>query len=224
MKNNLSTLMLIILIVALFILSIQLLYKNRQISQKFHTQIEERNQLINQTNTFIDNMKESILFQQSSEGAPCNNIEIKNSNNKSIKIKNLLTAQKPLLFLRIKESACDACIKSTVKQLIKLATDFPEYSIAILGGYENTRHFNAFAQRYKDHFSIYNLNSLPIAVDNQEHPYFFVVTDELKIQNIFIVVDVYSQFTSEYLHCMGHKYWNLHIGNHKQHTYPLLYE
>lgn len=69
-------------ILALAILSIQLIYKNKLTKKELYVQIKKRDQLINKTNGFINNIKESILFQQSSEGFTCNNIELKTTNNK----------------------------------------------------------------------------------------------------------------------------------------------
>ncbi len=52
-----------------------------------------------------------------------------------------------------------------------------------------------------------NVSSLPVAAENQDQPYFFVVTPELKMQNVFIVNKGDSKLTEEYVHSMVHKYW-----------------
>jgi hypothetical protein len=162
-----------------------------------------------------NSLKKAIMLQQLSEAIPCVDIEIKDAETqKTVFLHSLLEKDKPLLFFRFKESYCDACVEQSILLLTDMSKYFPENRILILSGYANVRQFYAYAQTYKKHFKVFNIDVLPIAAEDQDSPYFFVLTQDMKFQNIFIVNKEDIGLTSEYLHYMGHKYWSDYTHEH----------
>lgn len=163
-------------------------------------------------------LKQTMLCQQMSEAVSCRNVEIQDAETKeTVTLASLFKSNGNLLFFRFKENDCDACVEKSIDLLEKISEHFPANGIVILSGYSNVRQFYAYAQSRKKYFRIFNIESLPVIAENQEQPYFFVVTPDLKVQNVFIVSKNDSQLTADYLHHMEHKYWNLqdecHIPN-----------
>jgi phage gp45-like len=156
-------------------------------------------------------LKQFIISQQRSEAVSCKFVELKDSKTGQIvPLSSLINGKNTLLFFRFKETSCDACVQQSTVELDKLSAHFPENKIVILSGYSNVRQFNAYAQACNKNFRVMNADSIPVDAENQEQPYFFVVTPDLKIQNVFIVSKGDDKLTVEYLHCMVHKYWENH--------------
>jgi hypothetical protein len=159
-------------------------------------------------------LKQAMMFQQMSEAVSCKDVKLQDAKTrKTIALFSLFKGNNALLFFRFKENDCDACVEKSVKLLEKMSGYFPANGIVILSGYGNVRQFYAYAQSKKKQFRILNTETFPVAAENQEQPYFFVVTPDLKIQNVFIVNKGDSQFTGDYLHNIEHKYWDLQDGH-----------
>ncbi|WP_459684801.1 hypothetical protein [Viscerimonas tarda] len=56
---------------------------------------------------------------------------------------------------------------------------------------------------------------MPITLDEQEQPYFFILNGNLSMRNVFIPTKEDSNYTADYLDCLGHKYWHSSHENHK---------
>jgi hypothetical protein len=211
---------LIAVILLLFLFDIILLYKNyRTKNDNLFLAAQMNKAAVKQDESKI--LKKAILFQQMAEATPCPDIEMGDPETKSkIRFMDLMKKEQTLLFFRFKETNCNGCIESTLSLLSDMSKNFPKKGIVILCGYRNVREFYAFAQLRKDqHLSVYNVNVLPVVAEEQEQPYLFVVDHEMKIQNVFIVNKGDSELTSEYLHCMGHKYWDIHVHNEHEHEH-----
>ncbi len=208
MKNKL----LITTIILLTVLNMGLLYiikkntQNKGITSIENIQLKEQ---LDKTQWNLNVMRQTMMLQQRSESTPFGEVKVKRITEiGNIPFKTLIQKE-PYLCFRFKETDCDACINRTTKLLTELAPHFPQ-KIMVLSGYANMRQFYAFAQTYKDYFSVFNVDTLPVAAENQSQPYFFIVTPDMRIQNVFILTDEIWEATSEYIHNMEHKYWNVH--------------
>ncbi|GHV27011.1 hypothetical protein FACS1894176_08460 [Bacteroidia bacterium] len=208
MKKN--VLFLVIAVIVLLLLNTLLLYKYKQQEKKQWELRSQIYQLSDKESVESGQLKQAILLQQASEALLCPDVAITNPKSQEIEtLRSLLKKNQPILFFRFKETDCDACVQNATKTLSEIAEHFPDIDIIILSGYGNVRQFYAYAQTKKHSLGIYNVNHFPIPVEEQEVPYFFVVTPELKIQNIFIPDKADPTFTTKYLDCMMKKYWSL---------------
>jgi hypothetical protein len=198
-----------------------LLVLNSTVLYRYYRSLEKLQEISWQVNEFsVKELRESsilkrtVMFQQMSEAVSCREVKLQDAETrKTVTSQSLLKGNSALLFFRFKENDCDACVEKSVDLLEKISGYFPANGIVILSGYGNVRQFYAYVQSKKKQFRILNTETLPVAAENQEQPYFFVVTPDLKIQNVFIVNKGDSQFTGEYLHNIGHKYWDLQDGH-----------
>jgi hypothetical protein len=207
MKREKNAVLWVILVILLLFNSMLLYkYQQKERSQDMSTLLQE----LDKNTMDINEVKQMMLLQQQSEASSCANVEIKNPETKeNVPLSFLLKDNKPVLFFRFKETDCDACIGKVMQTLTKMAKYFPENGIVILSGYNNVRQFYAYAQACNSHLKIYNVNQLPVSIDKQSVAYFFVLTPELKMQNIFIPDEADSKFIAQYLECVRTKYWNL---------------
>jgi hypothetical protein len=203
MKKNI----LLISIILLLIFNSVLLYKYKQQGKRNGNLLVQLEQQSTQKGEFED-LKQIILLQQRSEAYPCTDVEMKNPKTKeNVSLYSLLKQDKPTLFFRFKENDCDACVQSATQILTDIAEHFLEIDMVILSGYGNARQFYAYAQAENHQMSIYNVDHLPLPVDKQEVPYFFILTSELRIQNVFIPNKSDPVLTTKYLDVIQEKYW-----------------
>ncbi|MDR1983503.1 MAG: hypothetical protein LBQ28_01565 [Prevotellaceae bacterium] len=182
-----------------------LLYKFYKYSQFSDKRIDES--VKNVTDIAFSEVKEHILQQQAAEGASCANVIIKDMDGKTLSLDVLSGDNSPRFCFRFKETDCDACINRITRTLSGIAKHFPENGIVILSGYDNARQFYAYAQTINLKFSVYNANKFNIDLDEHSLPYFFVLTTDGRMRNIFIPDENDTKFTSQYVDVVKKKYW-----------------
>ena len=203
-------------IALLLVLNLIALYRYRQSQIELQTVSYRINELSVKEARESSVLKKFMLLQQVSEGVSCKEMEIQDAKTKeTITMASLFKNNDALLFFRFKENDCDACVSKSVRLLEDMSEHFPANGIVILSGYGNVRQFYAYAQSKERHFRVFNAGALPVDAENQEQPYFFVVTPDLKIQNVFIVSKEDEKMTSSYLHVISHKYWNVCSHGHE---------
>jgi hypothetical protein len=197
-----------IIAILLLLFNLNLLYKYKQQKNNINDLTDNIVQIADDKKIEITQLKETILIQQRSEAYPCTDVEMKNPKTKeNVSLHSLLKQDKPVLFFRFKENDCDACVRNATQILSDIAEHFPEIDLAILSGYGNVRQFYAYVQAENHQLNIYNVDHLPLPVDEQDVPYFFILTPELKMQNVFIPDKSDPMLTAQYLDVMQKKYW-----------------
>ena len=200
----------IIAIIILLAFNSVLLYKHKQLKNNHLSLFSQLSELLGKE----DFLKTTSIVQHFSEGMPANGIEVRNSENGMNVPLSSLAENDACLFFRFKETDCDGCVQQSIRLLEKFSNQFPEMKIFILSGYSNVRYFHAYVQNHKENFIVYNLNFMPLTADNQDEPYFFVLTPDQRIQNVFITNNEDNSFSEEYIDCMRVKYWSAHIHDH----------
>lgn len=159
-------------------------------------------------------LKNNMLLQYISESILDPEIELRSPIEKnSTRISDLIKDKKVLLFFRFKENDCDACIQKGLELLKKTKNQLHNQRIIILSGYKNVSQFYAYAKSENILLEIYNVDVLPIPIDNQNNPYFFILNERLEMKNIFIPMKEDMKLTADYLDCIKDKYWHIHNEN-----------
>jgi len=198
-------------IVVILLLNVFLLYKFQQLKVQLATLNYQYNEISIKELRVSSMLKESMFLQQITESELLPDVQLTDSKTqKNIPITSLNKERQPVLFFRFKESHCDACTQSAIRILREIAPHFPPGGIAILAGYTNVRQFYAFATAEKMNIKVYNIADLPLHIDKQEKPWFFVLTPEGRMQNVFVPVKGDEQHTKKYLQCITNKYWHVH--------------
>lgn len=111
----------------------------------------------------------------------------------------------PKLIYRFSELHCDSCIIHEFENLRRkiVKEELDQNNIIILCYYEDPRNLNIFKRINKlQNFEIFNLmnnNIGDLVIDSMGVPYFFVIDNELKIDNTFIPLKEANQRTNNYL-------------------------
>lgn len=113
----------------------------------------------------------------------------------------VITRGKPILILRIKETDCSVCVMNELKNLNSYK-DVLINDVLVLGSYTSERTLRVLLKRknlniishnipfnFFEHFSFEVYNS----------PYYFILDPNLKISNIYIPDQMFSNMTKEYL-------------------------
>lgn len=117
---------------------------------------------------------------------------------------------KNILFLRFKETNCDACVNRFMEFLKGIPNNFPVQNMVILCGYTNVHEYRTFVRKNKLRIPVFNIESISaLSVDCQENPYFFVLGSDLRIKNIFIPDVHQTKHLNRYLNFVKNKYWTL---------------
>lgn len=71
----------------------------------------------------------------------------------------------------------------------------------------NTRQFVAFSKAQNKRLSVYNVTRIAWEVDEFDEPYFFVVSKDRKVHNLFVPLKEDERLTERYMHEVQQKYW-----------------
>lgn len=152
-------------------------------------------------------LRESFISQYLVEGDSCPDLTLNTvETSKQVSLSELVGNSKgPLLFFRFKEIDCEACVQHSLKFLDKVTKDYPELKISILCGYKNVREFYAYASNRNQAFNIYNVNDIPISLEEQGNPYFFVLNKELIIRDAFVYFPKKFDLAKDYVNVIVQK-------------------
>lgn len=206
MKSKKTYLIILLILTALVI--VILFFKLDKLKETYRNLYIEFSVLSIKESRDSNTLEEYSLLQQDSESRPLMDIELKDAKTKNtVQLSSLLKKDCPVLFFRFKETNCDACILQAIRMLKEIKVHSPKENIVILCGYKNVRYFYAYANEEKNDFGVYNIDSLPLPIDKSDNPYFFIMTNDRVIRNIFIPLKNNRQYTQDYLKCMADKYW-----------------
>lgn len=124
----------------------------------------------------------------------------------TILLSDILKQEENTLCFRIKETHCDACVQHGLR-LLKQVSEEPGSNIVVLCGFMNTRQFVAFSKAQNKRLSVYNVTRIAWEVDEFDEPYFFVVSKDGKVHNLFVPLKEDERLTERYMHEVQQKYW-----------------
>jgi hypothetical protein len=193
------------LVLLLLVLNIVILIKHKENKEESQLLFEQYNEVSAKGIM----LKQQGAFQQAAEAVVLPDMELKSpKDNSRIKLSSLLKDGHPKLFFRFRETDCDACVQHSLDLIKEAANRIPGEDIIILSGYKNVRQFYAYTKTQK--LSTYNIEDQSLPLDTQEQPYFFIIADHARIQNVFVPLKGDKGYTADYLSMMKNKYWHLH--------------
>ncbi len=111
-----------------------------------------------------------------------------------------LSKSRPVLVFRYTELSCNACVDVEMFNLTKYWNVKTNIHPIIMTSYEDKSNLYMFKRVNRVEFEMYNtLNSkLPIDVEEDNIPYYFVLYPNGKVDNVFIPDKTLPQFTDQY--------------------------
>lgn len=117
---------------------------------------------------------------------------------------------KPKLVFSFSTFACSSCVESAIERLENIETGVGCENIILLTNYESVRDLVVFYKRTKLNYPIYRINDefFNLGVDKIHLPYFFVLKDDFRIQDIYIVDQINLNVTKKYLEIISKKHFS----------------
>ncbi len=202
----------------LLLLNMILLYKDSENNILLKNITEKYNEIAVRELRESEILKKNMLIQYATGSTQLPDIQLENFQTKNkIAFSSLSKETKPSLFFRFKESHCDLCVQKMFETFKEISDHFPCNHITVLCGYDNLRQFHAFAASSENaNFHIYNIERLPVFIDDIDKPYLFTLSPDMKMHDVFIPIKEIPDYTIDYLDCLKMKYWK-HVHIHGEH-------
>ena len=203
MKN-----LIIVLLIATCGVITYLTYKSNTELAKSLNVLEQNGLLLANMSSRMDGMRNSLIWSVISEGEEIRNLDLTSEEGQQVRLKSLLFGTYTLV-LYYSELHCSSCVEKQIKLLNKAAETIGSKNILISTSYTNTRELLLFKRMNQIKLPIYNLGSegLGLSTDKVQSPVFFVLSKDLKTQNIFVPLEFDPELTMSYLDKIMVKYW-----------------
>lgn len=209
-KINGNSLILIICILVLMILNVVLSFRLKSMKSYF---ISENREYVGQLDKLQRDYRVLLanqFYQYGSEGIVLADFYLRNIEVCDSFPVSSLIHDRDILFFRFKETNCDACVNRFMEFLKGISKDFPMQNIVILCGYTNVHEYRTFVRKNNLPIPVFNVKDIStLPVECQENPYFFVLSSDLRVKNIFIPDVHRTENLNRYLVFVKDKYWSL---------------
>lgn len=113
-----------------------------------------------------------------------------------------------MLILRYSEMNCDVCVDSLISKLDLYMDSVGIENIALFTTSQNKGYIRRFKKVNKIKFDIYDIGlKLDSVLTDIGVPYFFVLSRNRRVNNMFVPQSEYIDLTDKYLHSIYMKYW-----------------
>ena len=199
LKNNISLLITISVVVLLIILNLLALRQILQYRTYYFKHIEENNEQLDTVKDF-EKLKVVIsLMIRNSELNIKNNFSVTDSSGKSISFSKLIRDKKVLVF-RYSQLSCTSCVDVQLQRLEQFAKRIGFDRVIVLTTYTSIKELNMYKKVNNLSFDMYNIpiGTLKTEMELSNTPYFFTVNINKHIENIFIPIKTIPELTEEY--------------------------
>lgn len=161
--------------------------------------IENNNRSINDLSLLKEMLTNSILLENSS----LSDSTIFNEENIQVD-KELLLCAKPTLVFRYSKLNCTSCILKNINT-INMMVEKRKIRIIIISDYNSKRELGLFKRINNIENEVFNCSLLS---NNENHtPYFCIINEKGKLNNVFFPDDNFVGLTEKYLDIMTQKYF-----------------
>jgi hypothetical protein len=138
----------------------------------------------------------------SSEGKKISaSLSILNEDESKVSIDSICKGSPKLIF-RIPKIYCGPCMVTEIGYLDQLSKKIDLNSLVVLTSFSNIRDFISFKRAYCKNISCYNIESLEVRIDNNNKGelYYFMLSPDMKISNIYFSDRQSPKSSRAYLH------------------------
>lgn len=127
-------------------------------------------------------------------------------NGNKVSLSQIINSDK--LILRYSELNCNTCVSKQLDILNSYIDSIGDKNVILLTNYDNNIYMKQFKKVAKIKFAIYNVGSeLNELIPDIERPYFFILEQSLRINNMYIPQMDEEELTKAYLHCIAKSYF-----------------
>lgn len=144
------------------------------------------------------------------DGISLSNIELVDENGMNGKVSRNSVISNNKLVLFFSDKNCIECIDNALSHLNKWSDYIGKDNIIIIVAYENSYRLNVLKKIKKIKFPIYKVSNTNIPIINLEieFPFFFVLTNDFVLHNMFVADTSLSKITDEYLKAIFINYFD----------------
>jgi hypothetical protein len=202
MKNELVIKSVIMTMVVCFSVS-TVLYKMHK--RKEHV-IAEKSKIVNEK---YNNLQNKYFHEIEDNSHPINpEMRISSISEDTLLIKDI-SSENPKLIFYFSGLTCKSCIETELLRLKEKVKNIGAENIVLLAAYENVRSLFLLCKENGVNYPsfIIHENSFDLNADQQQLPYYFILTDELWMKDFFIVDQNAPEITDVYLDIVFSKYF-----------------
>lgn len=119
----------------------------------------------------------------------------------------ILSKQQYIFVYRYHDTDCEACINSGIIKLKKLSQKIGKNKIIILVKTTSKRILQIARNTYNIDFPMFIVDSLPMHLDQFNIPYYFILDQNMDVNNLFIPDKTIPVYTDKYMSEILHKYF-----------------
>ena len=114
------------------------------------------------------------------------------------------------LIVRISESHCEDCIRFFIVKLLRLAQQkkWNENQVIVLASYQDQRSLTIFADRLGIRFPLYQIEDMPLPVEDIHVPYCFILERNLQVKHLFVPDKYDGRISNTYLDFIDKRYFS----------------
>ncbi len=114
------------------------------------------------------------------------------------------------LIVRISESHCEDCIRFFIVKLLRLAQQkkWNENQVIVLASYQDQRSLTIFADRLGISFPLYQIEDMPLPVEDIHVPYCFILERNLQVKHLFVPDKYDGRISNTYLEFIDKRYFS----------------
>jgi hypothetical protein len=199
----------VFIIVALAVINCFILIRFNQFRQQctqkiagfLNQNIEEADELHSHRINFTADIENSNIKLQ--------RINMKDSLNEIIPLQNIFNdTQKYKVVCRFSEMNCESCVNFSIQALCRQIDSIGKENVLFLGAYRNNKIFNKEKALYGlNNLHTYNISILDLPAEQIGYPYYFIISNELKVFNLFIPDKAVPQLSTQYLALIKQRYF-----------------
>lgn len=197
----------IIMMLACGLLTFLIVRSNNQLVEQ-SSLVKNADFQLNKLQGQIEGVRSSVIWATMSEGEFISNLDLTDEQGKMTSLQSLLS-DKYTLVLNYSELNCSSCVEKQIKLLDKAIDAIGTKNVLICASYTNSRELLLFKRMNQVKVPIFNLGTsgLGIKAEEANSPIFFVLSNDLKINNVFLPLEYDPDLTNSYLDQVLEKYW-----------------
>ncbi|MDR2146922.1 MAG: hypothetical protein LBE91_10735 [Tannerella sp.] len=135
---------------------------------------------------------------------------VKDSSNNVLLLNDIWeNGQKQMLVCRFSESHCESCVDYSIRQIHHWVDSIGKENLLFLGAYRNNKIFNKTKPLYNiHHLNVYNVSSLNMPAEELGFPYFFILSSNMTVSNVFVPDKATPAITQNYLKMINKRYFS----------------
>lgn len=171
------------------------LYMKEGLNEKEKQAVQKEADILFHKNTLL---QADIIRMLQGQPMLSENLSLVTEKGKKIEVRNLIRKDRYTLVLRYSYLSCSPCVDYAVTALKDFKEQHPDINVLLLSTYRQKKDLRDFKRVNKVFFHVYHVDSLNLAMDEENIPYFFMLDKDMRMFNFFMPHQEIPELTAEY--------------------------